>query len=83
MRAARYHGRRDIRVEDIPIPEAGPGQYLIEVDWCGICGSDLHEYMAGMVLAIPKHDCPCPCALTSRQTIHHGEEEVTDRCAVH
>ncbi|EXJ85646.1 hypothetical protein A1O1_06012 [Capronia coronata CBS 617.96] len=47
MRAARYHGRRDIRVEDIPIPQPGPGQCLVEVEWCGICGSDLHEYLAG------------------------------------
>ena len=48
MRAARFYGNRDIRVEDVPIPEAGPGQCVVEVEWCGICGSDLHEYAAGL-----------------------------------
>lgn len=47
MKAARYHGRRDVRIEDISIPEPGPDECLIEVEWCGICGTDLHEYLAG------------------------------------
>ena len=47
MRAARFHGSKDIRVEDVPIPELRPGEALIEIEWCGICGSDLHEYMIG------------------------------------
>lgn len=50
MRAARYYGRRDIRVEDVPIPKPGPKQCLIEIAWSGICGSDLHEYVAGLCL---------------------------------
>ncbi|EXJ59802.1 hypothetical protein A1O7_03949 [Cladophialophora yegresii CBS 114405] len=50
MRAARFYGNRDIRVEDVPVPEAGPGECVVEVEWCGICGSDLHEYAAGPVL---------------------------------
>lgn len=49
MRAARYYGRLDIRVEDVPIPKPGPKQCLIEIAWCGICGSDLHEYVAGLL----------------------------------
>lgn len=48
MKAARYYGKGDIRIEDVPIPEIGKGQCLIEVEWCGICGSDLHEYSAGV-----------------------------------
>lgn len=47
MKAARFYGQRDVRIEDVAIPEVGPGQYLIEVEWCGICGSDLHEYLSG------------------------------------
>jgi len=47
MRAARYYGKGDIRVEDLPIPEVGPKQCLVEIEWCGICGSDLHEYIMG------------------------------------
>ncbi|EHY55435.1 hypothetical protein HRR83_008867 [Exophiala dermatitidis] len=59
MRAARYHGQRDIRVEEIPIPQPGPGECLVEIEWCGICGSDLHEYTAGPT-AIPTAERPNP-----------------------
>jgi (R,R)-butanediol dehydrogenase/meso-butanediol dehydrogenase/diacetyl reductase len=44
MKAARFHGRGDIRVEEVPEPEVRPGTVLVEVEWCGICGTDLHEY---------------------------------------
>lgn len=47
MRAARFYGRKDIRVDDVPRPKAGPGQVIVEIEWCGICGSDLHEYIMG------------------------------------
>lgn len=47
MRAARFYGQKDIRIDDVPIPQVGPNQVLIEVEWCGICGSDLHEYVTG------------------------------------
>ncbi|SFL08895.1 (R,R)-butanediol dehydrogenase / meso-butanediol dehydrogenase / diacetyl reductase [Halogranum rubrum] len=49
MQAARYHGRGDIRVEDIDESELGSGQVRVDVDSCGICGSDLHEYAAGPI----------------------------------
>lgn len=47
MRAALYYGKGDIRPEDIPEPKATPGKVLVEVEWCGICGSDLHLYQLG------------------------------------
>ncbi|KIV88322.1 chlorophyll synthesis pathway protein BchC [Exophiala mesophila] len=53
MRAARYYGKKDIRVEEVPIPKPGPNQCLIEIEWCGICGSDLHEYIMGPVMFQP------------------------------
>jgi (R,R)-butanediol dehydrogenase/meso-butanediol dehydrogenase/diacetyl reductase len=50
MRAAVWHKQRDIRVEDVPTPkDPAPGWVQIRVHWCGICGSDLHEYVAGPV----------------------------------
>lgn len=52
MKAARIYGVRDIRIEDVPIPEVDPGDCLVEVEWCGICGSDLHEYLEGGLMAV-------------------------------
>jgi (R,R)-butanediol dehydrogenase/meso-butanediol dehydrogenase/diacetyl reductase len=53
MKAARFHGRGDIRVEEVPEPEVRPGTVLVEVEWCGICGTDLHEYLDGPIFAPP------------------------------
>lgn len=51
MKAARFHGARDIRVEDVPEPgHPGPGEVLIKPAWTGICGTDLHEYLAGPIV---------------------------------
>lgn len=50
MRAARWHGRRDVRVEDVPVPRVGPGEVLLRVSWCGICGTDVEEYRDGPVV---------------------------------
>ena len=48
MLAARLHGNRDLRVEQTPEPGApGPGQVCVEPRWCGICGTDLHEFAHG------------------------------------
>lgn len=47
MKAARFYGNRDIRVEEIDVPQIRDGQVLVEIEWCGICGSDLHEYLVG------------------------------------
>ncbi len=50
MRAARWHGRGDVRVEDVPVPIPGPGEVLLRVSWCGICGTDIEEYRDGPVV---------------------------------
>lgn len=48
MRAAVWHGAQDVRIENLPGPPAPPkGQVQVEVLWCGICGTDLHEYLGG------------------------------------
>lgn len=44
MRAAVWHGYKDLRIEEVPVPVPGPGQVRITVDWAGICGTDRHEY---------------------------------------
>ena len=35
-----------LKIEDVPVPKAGPGEVLIEVKACGICGSDVHMAQA-------------------------------------
>lgn len=57
MRAARFYGAGDVRVEDIPEPTPKEGEVLIDVKWGGICGSDLHEYILGP-LVIPTKERP-------------------------
>ncbi|KAL3459250.1 chaperonin 10-like protein [Aspergillus heterothallicus] len=54
MRAARFYAAKDIRVEEIPAPQPDDNddKVLVEVEWCGICGSDLNEYLIGP-FAIP------------------------------
>jgi hypothetical protein len=42
MQAAVYVGDGRIAVERVPCPEPGPGEVLVEIAECGICGSDLH-----------------------------------------
>jgi len=37
----------DMNLEDVPTPQAGPGEVLIKVKYCGICGSDVHRFAAG------------------------------------
>jgi (R,R)-butanediol dehydrogenase / meso-butanediol dehydrogenase / diacetyl reductase len=49
MRAAVYHGRQDLRLEDVPEPVTRPGQVKLRVLYNGICGSDLHEYYDGPI----------------------------------
>lgn len=49
MRAAVFHGPRDLRLESVPEPDPGPGDVKLRVFYNGICGSDLHEYYDGPV----------------------------------
>ena len=50
MLAARLHGVRDMRIENIPEPGApGAGQVKIRVTAVGVCGSDLHNYLDGRI----------------------------------
>ncbi|KAH9877952.1 hypothetical protein J1614_003169 [Plenodomus biglobosus] len=47
MRAARYYGKEDIRIENVDEQTCGAGQIRIAPAYAGICGSDLHEYLTG------------------------------------
>ena len=59
MKAARFHGRKDVRIENIEEPETRSGTVKIAVAWCGICGTDLHEYLDGPIfISEPGHPHP-------------------------
>lgn len=47
MRAAVYRGVNDVRVETVPVPEIGPGEVLVRIRACGICGTDLKKIHTG------------------------------------
>ncbi len=49
MLAAVYRGARDLRVEDIPVPEIGAGEILVRVDVCGVCGTDIKKIERGLL----------------------------------
>ena len=44
MRVAMYYNNRDIRLEEMPKPEIGPGELLLRIEASGICGSDVMEW---------------------------------------
>lgn len=47
MQAAVYRGVNDIRLETVPVPKIGPGEMLIRVHSCGVCGTDLKKISTG------------------------------------
>src|SRR6266576_687795 len=47
MQAAVYRGVNDVRVETVPVPKIGPGELLIRVHSCGVCGTDLKKIATG------------------------------------
>ena len=57
MKALRWHNQKDLRLENIEEPQALKGKVKLKVEWCGICGSDLHEYTAGPIF-IPTETHP-------------------------
>src|SRR5947208_2826144 len=47
MKAAVYAGDRTVAVQERPVPVPSAGEVVIAVDYCGICGTDLHSVMEG------------------------------------
>ena len=47
MTAAVYRGVNDVRLETVPVPAIGPGEMLVRVHTCGICGTDLKKIATG------------------------------------
>ncbi len=47
MQAAVYRGVNDVRIETVPVPQIGPGEMLLRVHSCGVCGTDLKKIATG------------------------------------
>jgi (R,R)-butanediol dehydrogenase/meso-butanediol dehydrogenase/diacetyl reductase len=77
MRAVRWHARNDVRLDDVAEP-APPGEdeILVEVEWCGICGTDLEEYKDGPVV-IPTSPHPLTGAMAPMILGHEVAGRVT------
>ena len=55
MKAGVFYGKEDLRIEDVPVPEVGPGQMLVKIAYVGICGTDVEFYKTGMTPPFSKH----------------------------
>src|SRR6185312_2101104 len=71
MRAAVYRGINDVRVETVPVPDIGPGEVLMKIHTCGICGTDLKKIHSG------SHDAPRVFGHEMAGTIVRVDEGVT------
>ncbi len=47
MRAVVYRGVNDLRLETVPVPQIGPGELLVKIATCGVCGTDLKKIHTG------------------------------------
>ncbi|OAP57833.1 hypothetical protein AYL99_08571 [Fonsecaea erecta] len=47
FQALRLHGNRDIRLDEVESLPCGPHEVRLKIAYCGICGSDIHEFVAG------------------------------------
>ncbi len=43
MKAAVYHGPQDLRVEEVPVRKLKDNEVMIQVKYCGVCGTDMHK----------------------------------------
>lgn len=80
MRASMYYSNSDLRLQEMPVPEIGPGELLVRIEASGICGSDVMEwYRAGKVPLVLGHEI-------AGEIVEAGEGvtafEVGDRVAV-
>ncbi len=57
MKAATFYSVDDIRIEDQPVPEIGPGEALVRIRMCGICSGEVTDwYMARKAPIVPGHE---------------------------
>lgn len=57
MKALRFHAQRDLRIDEVAEPSLPKGdEVVLDITLCGICGTDLHEYLGGpIILPVEPH----------------------------
>ena len=57
MLAVEYHSNEDVRIVELPVPQIGPGELLVQKQACGLCASDVMEwYMQPRAPLYPGHE---------------------------
>lgn len=88
MRAVVWHARGDVRLDTVPVPEPGPGQSLMQVALCGLCGSDRRQHDTGPTV-LPSRAHPLtghigPVTLGHEiigRVVRHGDSVLADLVA--
>jgi L-iditol 2-dehydrogenase len=81
MRVSRYYSRDDIRLEEMPVPKLGTDELLVQVEACGLCGSDLMEwYTEEKAPAVLGHE---PAGVVAELGEDVTQFDVGDRVFVH
>ena len=75
MTAAVLHGREDLRIEQVPMPKAGPGEIVVRVHAALTCGTDLKVYRRGYHARMLKP--PIPFGHELAGTVHEVGRGVT------
>ena len=53
MKAAVFHGVRDVRIEDVPQTHGGAGEVVLRVQRCSVCGTDKRIFTHGQKNVVP------------------------------
>lgn len=78
MKAAVFHAAGDVRVEAVTAPgDVGAHEVLVRPYWCGICGTDLHEYAMGPIVT-PAHPHPLNGSTIPQILGHEFSAEVVE-----
>jgi L-iditol 2-dehydrogenase len=81
MKVAMYYSQNDIRIEEMPVPEIGEDEVLVEMKACGICGSDLMEwYLKPRAPLVLGHE---PAGIIAKRGTSVKAFNVGDRVFVH
>ncbi len=58
MKAVALRGVGQLELTDVPEPEPGPGDLKLRVRYCGVCGSDLHEFRSSVLTVVGNRQTP-------------------------